>query len=141
MSLAVKRSMSLLVKTFMSLANGPQAQRSPSPRAQWASSGQSRKCRLTQYMVALYTARIFEFFVKRLCSGLWSSCFSIFPTPPISYFSPFHCFISVTGAWNIMGAHGWVAGICQPCGQHFYLGAGRPQWKPLGIPGTHLPPK
>ena len=28
-------------------------------------------------MVALYTARIFEFFVKRLCSGLWSGCFSV----------------------------------------------------------------
>ena len=37
-----------------------------------------------------------------------------------------------------MGAHGWVAGICQPWGQFFYLGAGWPQWKPLGIPGTHL---
>ena len=40
-----------------------------------------------------------------------------------------------------MGAHGWVAGICQPWGQFFYLGAGWPQWKPLGIPGTHLPLK
>ena len=40
-----------------------------------------------------------------------------------------------------MGAHGWVAGICQPWGQFFYLGAGWPQWKPLGIPGTHLPIK
>ena len=40
-----------------------------------------------------------------------------------------------------MGAHGWVVGICQPWGQFFYLGAGWPQWKPLGIPGTHLPPK
>ena len=27
-------------------------------------------------VVTLYTARIFEFFVKRLCSGLWSGCFS-----------------------------------------------------------------
>ena len=40
-----------------------------------------------------------------------------------------------------MGAHGWVAGICQPWGQFFYLGAGWPQWKPLDIPGTHLPLK
>ena len=36
---------------------------------------------------------------------------------------------------------GWVAGICQPWGQFFYLGAGWPQWKPLDIPGTHLPLK
>ena len=40
-----------------------------------------------------------------------------------------------------MGAHGWVAGICQPWGQFFYLGAGWLQWKPLGIPGTHFPLK
>ena len=40
-----------------------------------------------------------------------------------------------------MGAHGWGAGICQPWGQFFYLGAGWPQWKPLGILGTHLPLK
>ena len=26
-------------------------------------------------------------------------------------------------------------------GAVFYLGAGWPQWKPLGIPGTHLPLK
>ena len=26
----------------------------------------------------LYTARIFEFFVERLCSGLWNVCFSVF---------------------------------------------------------------
>ena len=29
-------------------------------------------------MVALYTARICEFFVERLCSGLWSGSFSVF---------------------------------------------------------------
>ena len=26
-------------------------------------------------------------------------------------------------------------------GEVFYLGVGWPQWKPLGIPGTHLPLK
>ena len=29
-------------------------------------------------MVALYTARICEFFIERLCSGLWSGSFSVF---------------------------------------------------------------
>ena len=48
------------------------------------------------------------------------------------YFSSFHCFIIVTGAG--MGAHGWVVGICQPWGQFSIW----PQWKLLGIPGTHL---
>ena len=40
-----------------------------------------------------------------------------------------------------MGAHGWVAGILPAMGVVFYLRAGWPQWKPLGIPGTHLPLK
>ena len=40
-----------------------------------------------------------------------------------------------------MGSHGWVAGICFSWGAVFYLGAGWPQWKPLGIPGTHRPLK
>ena len=40
-----------------------------------------------------------EFFIERLCIGLWSGCFSIFP-PPIPYVSSFHCFIGVMGAWN-----------------------------------------
>jgi len=89
-------------------------------------------------MVAFYTARICEFFVEHLCSGLWSSSFSVFP-PPISYFSSFHSFISVTGAQN--GGSWLGCGDLPPVGAVFYLGAGWPQWKPLGIPGTHLPLK
>ena len=71
-SLAVKRSMSLAVKRFMSLAV-------KRPTSLAATSSQSHKCSLTWYMVALYTAMICEFFVERLCSGLWSSSFSVFP--------------------------------------------------------------
>ena len=89
-------------------------------------------------MVALYTARIFEFFIEHLCSGLWSGCFSVFP-PPIPYVSSFHCFISVTDAWN--GGSWLGCGDLPAMGAVFYLGAGWPQWKPLGIPGTHLPLK
>ena len=47
--------------------------------------------------------------------------------PPIPIFLP-SSLISVTGAWN--GAHGWVAGICQPWGQYSIYG--------LACPGTHL---
>ena len=36
-------------------------------------------------MVALYTAMICEFFVERLCSGLWSGCFSVFCFRHISF--------------------------------------------------------
>ena len=86
-------------------------------------------------MVALYTARICEFFAQHLCSGLWSSFFSVFP-PPIPYFSSLHCFISVIGAWN--GGSWLGCGDLPAMGAVFYLGAGWPQWKPLGIPGTHL---
>ena len=80
-SLAVKRFMNLEVKGFTSLA----VKRSMSlavkrPTSLAATSSQSRKCSLTWYMVALYTARICEFFVERLCSGLWSSSFSVFPS-------------------------------------------------------------
>ena len=89
-------------------------------------------------MVALYTARICEFFIERLCSGLWSGSFSVFP-PSHPYFSSFHCLISVTGAWN--GGSWLGCGDLPAMGAVFYLGAGWPQWKPLGIPGTHLPLK
>ena len=34
-----------------------------------------------------------------------------------------------------------LRGYLPAMGAVFYLGAGRPQWKPLGIPGTHLPLK
>ena len=89
-------------------------------------------------MVTLYTARICEFLVKCLCSGLWSGSFSTLP-PYHPCFSSFHCFISVTGAWN---GGSWLGCRDLPAmGAVFYLGAGWPKWKPLGIPGTHLPLK
>ena len=45
----------------------------------------------------------------------------------------------MTGAWN---GDSWLGcGDLPAVGAVFYLGAGRPQWKPLGIPGTHLPLK
>ena len=61
--------------------------------------------------------------------------------PPIPIFSSFHCFISVTGAWN--GGSWLGCGDLPAMGAVFYLGAGWTQcmWKPLGIPGTHLPLK
>ena len=79
--------------------------------------------------------RIFEFFIERLCSGLWSGCFSIFPPTPIPYVSSFHCFISLTGAWN--GGSWQGCGDLPAMGAVFYLGAGWPQWKPLGIYPRH----
>jgi len=65
--------------------------------------------------------------------------FSVFP-PPIPYFSSFHCFISVTAcAWN---GGSWLCwGDLPAIGTVFYLGAGWPPWKTLGIPHTHLPLK
>ena len=91
------------------------------------------------YVVVLNTARICEFFVEHLCSGLWSGFIPHLPPPHIPYFSSFHCFISVTGAWN---GDSWLGcGDLPAMGAVFYLGAGWPQWKPLGIPGTHLPLK
>ena len=54
--LAVKRLTNLAVKRSTSLSLA-------------AFSGQFHKCRLTWHVVALYTARIFEFLVERLRSG------------------------------------------------------------------------
>ena len=71
------------------------------------------------------------------CSGAVHLA-SSFPSHPF-IFSPFHCFISVTGAWN--GGSWLGCGDLTAMGAVFYLGAGWPQWKPLGIPGTHLPLK
>ena len=34
-----------------------------------------------------------------------------------------------------------LQGFASHGGSFFYLGTGWPQWKPLGIPGTHLPLK
>ena len=41
-----------------------------------------------------------------------------------------------------MGQGSWLGcGDLPAMGAVFYLGADWPQWKPLGIPGTHLPLK
>ena len=53
--------------------------------------------------IALYTARICEF--ERLYRGFCGAVIQRLPPPPPppplpSPFSSFHCFISVTGAWN-----------------------------------------
>ena len=40
-----------------------------------------------------------------------------------------------------MGAQVWIVGFASHIGAVFYQGAGWPHWKPLGIPGTHLPLK
>ena len=55
--------------------------------------------------------------------------FSIFPLPPIPYFSSFHCFISVTGAWN---GDSWLgSGDLSAMGEVFYPGlAGYPRYPP-----------
>ena len=45
----------------------------------------------------------------------------------------------VPSAWN--GGSWLGCGDLPAMGAVFYLGAGWPQWKPLGIPGTHLPLK
>ena len=70
------------------------------------------------------------------CSGAVHLASS--PLPSLN-FSPFHCFISVTGAWN--GGSWLGCGDLPAIGVVFYLGVGWPQWKPLGIPGTLLPLK
>ena len=120
MSLVVKRFTSLAVKWFMSLAvkqSTGLAVRQSTSLAEQASSGQSHKCRLTWHMEALYSARIFEFFVERLCSCLWSGSFSVFPpSHPLFFFHPLfhHC----NGCLEWAGDHGWVTGICQPWGQY-----------------------
>ena len=67
--------------------------------------------------------------MEPLCSGLWSSCFSVSP--------PFHPLLTgVTGAWS--GGSWLGCGELPAMGAVFYLGAGWPQWKPLGIPDTQL---
>ena len=61
------------------------------------------------------------------------------PLPPIPYFSSFHCFISVTGAWT---SGSWLGcGDLSAMGEVFYLGLAGQKWKPQGILGTHLPRK
>ena len=84
------------------------------------------------------------------CQDLWVLCpvfvqwsvgwfYLASSPPPIPYFSSFHCFISVTGAWN---GDSWLGcGDLPAIGAVCYLGAGWPKWKTLGIPGNHLPLK
>ena len=70
----------------------------------------------------------------------WSVEHFIVSSPPSHpYFSSFHRFISVTGAWN--GGSWLGCGDLPAMGAVVYLGAGWPPWKPLGIPGTHPPLK
>ena len=55
----------------------------------------------------------------------------------IFFFSPL-MFSSVTGAFCV-GAHGWVALLCQSWGHYFNLGVGCQKWKPLDTQGTQPP--
>jgi len=71
----------------------------------------------------------------RVCSGAVHLASSPHPIP--YFFSPFHCFISVACAWN--GGSWLGCGDLPAMGAVFYPGAGWPQWKSLGIPGTLLP--
>ena len=74
-----------------------------------------------------------------VCVAACGGVVSAFSPPPIPYISSFHCFISVTGTWN-WGS--WLGcGNLPAMGAVFFLGAGWPQCKPLGIPGIHLPLK
>ena len=59
------------------------------------------------------------------------------PHPP-SFFPPLIHSV-LTDAWN---GDSWLGcGDLPAMGAVYYLGAGWPQWKPLDIPGTHLPLK
>jgi len=40
---------------------------------------------------------------------------------------------------DYVGVHGWVAGIASHGGALYCLGDCWSQWRPLDIPGTHLP--
>ena len=77
--------------------------------------------------------------LHQVCSGLWSGSFGVFFPSSHPLFFSLPLFIGVTGAWN---GGSWLGCRDLPAmGAVFYLGAGWPQWKPLGIPGTHLPLK
>ena len=62
----------------------------------------------------------------------------VLPSHPPSFFLPLILSV-LTGAWN--GGSWLGCGDLPAMGAVFYLGAGWPQWKPLDIPGTHLPLK
>ena len=71
------------------------------------------------------TAKICEFFVDRLCSGLWSVSFSVFPTShPLFFFLPlFHQYDAclewgvIAGLWGFTShgssilSRGWLATV------------------------------
>ena len=126
-------------------------------------SGQMFKCRLTWFVKASFQCVCIYVFQQRFCvfeqlvllgfSQFYHSWFSssshfgsgngLFafraPPPPSLSFS-LHWLLSVlTGAWN--GGSWLGCGDLPAMGAVFYLGAGWPQWKPLDIPGTHLPLK
>ena len=65
------------------------------------------------HMVALYMSRICEFFIERLCSGVWSGSFSVFPpTPSLFFFLPLFHQCDGCLEWGLMaGLQGF---ICQP---------------------------
>ena len=66
----------------------------------------------------------------------WLSAF-LHPTLPLSFLPLIHSVL--TGAW--IGGSWLGCRVLPAMGAVFYLGAGWPQWKPLDIPGTHLPLK
>ena len=78
------------------------------------------------------------FFFKQLFSAL--VLFSFFCFPPST---PSPSFSTVITAWRVprrpcVGPHGWFARIASH-GSVYCLGAAWSQWRPLDIPGTHLP--
>ena len=62
----------------------------------------------------------------RVCAVVCGAVHLASSPPPIPYFSSFHCFISVTGAWN---GGSWLRGGDLPAmGGVFSIGAGWPHW-------------
>ena len=83
-------------------------------------SGHSHKCRLTWNIAArclCFSAGLELAFQQPW--AVWSRCFQIPPSHP--YYSSFHW---CNQCWPVpgMGAHGWVAGICQPWWLYFIWG-------------------
>ena len=75
------------------------------------------------------------------CLGTWVVRGQGFPQPwaPLSLSDLAASARRVPSAWN--GGSWLGCGDLPAMRAVFYLGAGWPQWKPLGIPGTHLPLK
>ena len=128
MSLAVKGSTSLAVQTF----SGPQVKPSSKSttlvvKRPTSLEGIQRSIPYLQPHMVLgtfVTARICEFFVERLCSGLSSVSFSVFP-PSHPLFPSFQGFISMFLACNGGSTLGY--GDLPAMGALFYLGAGWPR--------------